>query len=334
MKKFLRRSLQALSGAVVAVAVFSVAMFVATVGARPVPKTVAEDPALPRIALNGTLLHAETFGDAAHPVVIVVHGGPGWDYRSLLPLKALADRYYVVFYDQRGAGLSARVPAGELSLESSLEDLDAVVSHYARGRRVNLIGHSWGGMLVTAYLARHPRKVLHAVLAEPGFLTSEMAQLAGVRFGPRWEAGFMWRATRAWFASLHVDNADGQAAADYFLGQVGPYANPGYYCNRVVPPAALQYWRVGALASRTVLGEMLDAAGNLRVNLVTGLDKFTRPVLILASECDQLAGEAFQARQARFFRHARVVPIRGSGHMLFGEQPARSIEAVREYLAS
>ena len=28
-----------------------------------VPETVAEDPLLPRIEINGTTLHAETFGD-------------------------------------------------------------------------------------------------------------------------------------------------------------------------------------------------------------------------------------------------------------------------------
>ncbi|UCD38755.1 MAG: alpha/beta hydrolase, partial [Fidelibacterota bacterium] len=33
-----------------------------------VPKTVAEDPDLPRIAVNGTLLHAEAFGDIENPI--------------------------------------------------------------------------------------------------------------------------------------------------------------------------------------------------------------------------------------------------------------------------
>src|SRR5262245_44675256 len=74
-----------------------------------VPGTVHQDPTLPRIQINGTLLHAESFGDPAGPTVLVLHGGPGSDYRSLLHLKALADDgYKVVFWDQRGAGLSQR----------------------------------------------------------------------------------------------------------------------------------------------------------------------------------------------------------------------------------
>ena len=35
-----------------------------------VPKTVDEDPTIPSIALNGTVFHYETFGDAAKPVII------------------------------------------------------------------------------------------------------------------------------------------------------------------------------------------------------------------------------------------------------------------------
>src|SRR5580765_7283461 len=74
-----------------------------------IPKTVAEDPSLPAIDLAGTRFHAEAFGDANAPVLLVLHGGPGSDYRNLLPLQALADDgYRVVFWDQRGAGLSAR----------------------------------------------------------------------------------------------------------------------------------------------------------------------------------------------------------------------------------
>ena len=58
---------------------------------------------------------------------------------------------------------------------SAISDLDSIVDHYGQGNRVNLIGHSWGAMLVSAYLGQYPEKVDHAVLAEPGFLTSDFA---------------------------------------------------------------------------------------------------------------------------------------------------------------
>jgi len=97
----------------------------ATLKDYQVARTVEQDPGIPHLALNGAVFHSETFGDSQDPVVIVVHGGLGWDYRSLLPFKALSDEFFVVFYDQRGTGLSPRVGVEQLSLDSSLTDLDA-----------------------------------------------------------------------------------------------------------------------------------------------------------------------------------------------------------------
>ncbi len=55
-------------------------------------KTVEHDSSLAHFVLDyGVVLHGETFGNPENPTVIAVHGGPGWDYRSLLPVKALMD---------------------------------------------------------------------------------------------------------------------------------------------------------------------------------------------------------------------------------------------------
>lgn len=332
MKKFFSAAGKTLLGIVIILVVLFVALYLATTGEYPVPKTVVDDPSLPRVTIKGSLFHAETFGDPARPVLIVLHGGPGWDYRSLLPLKALADEYFVVFYDQRGTGLSPRVDPGETTLQSSLEDLDLFVDHFSRGRKVSLIGHSWGAMLASGYLGTHPDKVGHAVLAEPGFLTTEMMKTAGIRLGPLWEAGFLLRATMAWFRALHVKVPDDDARADYFMGQVAPYANPEYYCSGTVPEAGVLHWRVGTRAMQGVMRSALDREGNFQIDLTRGLERFTRPVLFLVSECNATIGREHQERQARFFPRAEIALIPGSGHMLFGERPAESISAVRVYL--
>ena len=91
-----------LAGLVLLVVLF----YVLTMGDYTVPETVTQDPSLPHVTIDGVTYHAQTFGDPANPVVITIHGGPGGDYRSILSLQELADEYYVVFFDQRGAGLS------------------------------------------------------------------------------------------------------------------------------------------------------------------------------------------------------------------------------------
>jgi proline iminopeptidase len=332
MKKFLTIIVKTLFYISAAVAVLFLALYLMTIGNYPVRKTVADDPSLPRITLSGKVFHAETFGTAANPVIIVVHGGPGWDYRSLLSLKDLSDEFYVVFYDQRGTGLSPRVDSKELTLESMLRDMDSFVDHFGKGKKVTLIGHSWGAMLVSGYLGKHPEKVSHAVLAEPVFLTTEMIKQAGVKFGPRWETGFLFRATKAWFQSLHIKGPDKDAPSDYFMGQVAPYANPEYYCSNVVSDAGVLHWRAGTRAMQAILLSAMNDKGDFHINLIEGVERFTSPVLFLTTECNRLIGKSHQEKQVKFFPNAHIAIIKESGHSMFGEKPAESIGLVREYL--
>ncbi len=96
-----------------------------------VPLTVDEDPSLSSISVNGTQLHSESFGNPNDPMIVVLHGGPGGDYRSLLNIsKFSADSFFVVFYDQRGSGLSKRHNKEDYTGQFYIDDLDAVIKHY------------------------------------------------------------------------------------------------------------------------------------------------------------------------------------------------------------
>ena len=52
-----------------------------------VPRTTDEDPSIPQLSFNGSTFHLQTFGDPSAPVIVVLHGGPGGDYRGLLRLR-------------------------------------------------------------------------------------------------------------------------------------------------------------------------------------------------------------------------------------------------------
>ncbi len=329
MPRKLLVTLGIISGVVAAVFLL---LYLLTMGEYPVARTVSQQPDIPHVEIDGIVFHAESFGDPSKPVVIVIHGGPGWDYRSLLPIKALADKYHVVFYDQRGTGLSPRVGAEELSLELSIHDLNLIVDYFGKGQKVNLIGHSWGAMLASAYLAQQPHKVTRAVLAEPGFLTTEMAEKAGIVFGPKLDVGFLLHATKVWFQTLHIDGPDEEAPSDYFLGHVAPYANPEYYCEGVVPAVGVEHWRVGSRAMFSVLSARIDAEGKIDIDLRDGVENFKGRVLFLASECNTKLGAEHQKKQMQYFPSAELAVVAGSGHMMFGEKPEESIEIVRAFL--
>jgi proline iminopeptidase len=337
LRRLLRWVARILSGAAALVLLAFVALYLGTRGDYLVARTVAQDPSLPRVSLDGRVFHAESHGDQANPVVLVLHGGPGNDYRYLLPLTALADRYCVAFYDQRGTGLSPRVDPRELSLETMLADLDGMVDHFGAGRPVNLVGHSWGAMLASAYLGRHPEKVRAAVLAEPGLLTSDKAREFERMMRREFSLRLLPHAALSWFRSLHLRGPDDQAREDFFFQNLFTSAPPelsplrGYFCDpadaRTIP-----FWRYSWRSSVDIPNRARNASGEMELDLVAGVERFTTPVLFLCGECDRLIGADYQKDHMRHFPDARLVVISRAGHMMFNENPADSIDAVRRYL--
>jgi proline iminopeptidase len=321
---------------VVGLAALFILCYVLTIGDNAVAKTVAQDPSIPHITIKGVAFHAQTFGDPANPVVIVIHGGPGVDYRSLLSLQALSDHYFVVFFDQRGTGLSPRVNPQEITVASALADLDSIVDYYGHGRKVNLVGHSWGAMLASAYLGHHPEKVDHAVLAEPGFLTAELAETFAKQTAIRFSPGVLYHFVKTKFESLHVNGPDDQAADDYFAYQMNMYQGSdhpqaGDRCAGGGPEEG-ETWRYGAQAAGSFAQQAVDANGHFTIDLVNGVERFPTKVLFMASACQKVIGVEWQKSQMAFFPNAELAVIPNAGHEMFAENPEASIAVVREYL--
>ena len=298
--------------------------------APTVPFTTAQDPHLPALTVNGYRFHAQSFGNDTQPVLIVLHGGPGGDYRYLLGLQALSDVRRVVFYDQRGTGLSPRVPAEAISVDGYLADLDAIVQRVSPGRPVDLLGHSWGAMLASAYTGRHPEKVRRLVLAEPGFLDRDTMDAAMGGGWPGWAVvGGM---ARAWLSQWLVDTGgDPHARRDWLIGQMMALFQTDATCDGRVPQ--LEGWRAGSTVFDAMVGRMgEDPAYAASLNFHRGVEAFTGPVLFLTGQCSPRMGEAQQRRHMVHFRQARLVNLPDAGHAMFNDQPAAAMDTVRRFL--
>lgn len=123
-----------------------------------------------------------------------------------------------------------------MTMDNMLSDLNGIIEQYAGDRQVNLIGHSWGAMLASAYICEHPERVNHAVLAEPGIFTAEEAKEFMEKVKVKFSLPLLRHFGNCWFRSLHVKGPDDQAGKDYFfqtfmLGgnmEENPYS--AYYC--------------------------------------------------------------------------------------------------------
>jgi proline iminopeptidase len=272
-----------------------------------VPLTVDQDLALPAIAVNGTQLHAETFGDPADPMILVLHGGPGGDYRSLLNIRKLsADGYFVVFYDQRGSGLSRRHDRELYTTQLFVDDVGAVIAHYRRpGQKVVLMGLSWGAMLATAYVDQHPGEIDGLILMEPG----------GFTWGDTEEYIKRCRALEPFDESsndfVYLDQfvtGHDHAVLDYKAGIQGAadFA-PG---NKVGNDGPAPFWRVGAVCEKAAFDYVQDHP----FDFTRHLSSYTTQVLFLYSEKNQAYGRSYAEQVSAAYPNVRLVEIHGTGH--------------------
>lgn len=336
MKNILKIIGKILLGLLVALAVFSVVMYFVTKGDYTVPKTVEFDTTIPHIEIDDVVFHAETFGIDTNETIIVIHGGPGNDYRYLLPLKELSSEYYLIFYDQRGTGLSPRVDEKEHSLENSLSDLANIIDYYSPNKKVNIIGHSWGAMLASGYIAKNPERVNKVVLAEPGMLTSEKAQEYFEKFKVEFNWNVIKAMTKTFFESLHLKNAGKQGRIDYIFGKMGSIDEKGnpmrkYFCEESVKNGHIPFWRLSGIASQGIMKKGTDENGNIQIDLVSGVANFKNKVLFLVGECNQVIGKEFQEDHMRHFKNAEMIVVKGAGHTMIGEKPEECLGIIRKY---
>jgi len=298
-----------------------------------VPRTVDEDAALPALELNGTRLHVQTFGDPANPVIVFLHGGPGGDYRSLLRLKeaydlpALTENYRLVYWDQRGTGLSRRHDKDVLKIDVYIEDLLKLLDHFSPTAPVILIGESWGGMYATAFIDRHPERVRGAILIEPGPLTGErMERIKGDMF--TLDLGAEWLNDYAW--SQEFLSPDDHARMDYERMVGYRQAQPKFHQSFDTDPAPC--WRLGAAASRYIQEDGQDDHGKFVYDFTTHLNTFSRPVRFIASGWNEVLGVAFQREQMTSYSRADLKVVPDVGHDLSWVKPAETLRWIHDYL--
>lgn len=326
----MKTALKWIAAAMVSLMVLILAMFIGTRGEYPVASLVTDDPSSPSEIVEGVQLHMRIAqGPEGAQTIIVLHGGPGGDFRSLQALEALTDQFTVVFYDQRGAGLSERVSADMLTLDGHLEELQGVIDLASPDQAPILIGHSWGAMLAAAFVGQNPDAVQSAVLIEPGYLDAA-GRAAWVEESATYMSGphYIWQAVTTGFRAQHVSGPDAAAQDDFLIGHmVGVFTNQPdnpYHCG---DGYTAPNWRFGALSSNIWRAAPATEVDQLGSNLA----EFQGPALLVAGECNDWLGPLQRQHLSRF-TNAELVTIPGAGHDVVWDNPDATLAAIRAFL--
>lgn len=278
-----------------------------------VPRTVDQDVRLPSLSINGTKLHVESFGNATDPIIVVIHGGPGGDYRSMINARQLVSNgFFVVFYDQRGSGLSKREDKSQYeaadAIQLFIDDLDEIIGHYrlSATQKVFLLGHSWGAMLATGYVNQYPEKISGVILSEPGGFTwtqtlDYLSRSNHIKF-------FSEALNNAIFPEQIFAGRAEQEVLDYKATFFSSFENaPG---NTIGNAGPYPFWRNGAVC----FSGLIDNADKRGFDFTTDLNEYSNKILFLYSEYNKAYGLDWAKKVSAPYATADIQLIKGTGH--------------------
>jgi proline iminopeptidase len=264
-------------------------------------------------------LHVRDIGEG--PAIVVLHGGPDFDYDYLLPeLDVLAERFRVVYYDQRGRGRSADgVRAEDVTIESEVDDLDRVRRHLGLGS-VAVLGHSWGGVLAMEYASRHPERLTHLILMDTGPASYQDRQTFR-RHLDRIRAPDDVDRMRSLAATAEFRAGNLDVEAEYYRLHFRPTLRAPELLDLLVARLRANFTPERVLAARAIedrlYGQTWASPG---YDLLPALRRLTVPTLVLHGENDFIPVEVV-ARIAGAIPGARLVVLPQRGHFAYVEAP-------------
>jgi proline iminopeptidase len=285
---------------------------------------------------NGVLQYYKIVGHG--PPLVVLHGGPGFSHDYFLPwLLPLARTHRLVFLDQRGSGRSEKLddPKG-YTYEAMVEDLEAARRALRLGR-IDLLGHSCGGVLAQAYALRYPQHLRHLVLAST-FSSTKAFNAVLARMKERMAPELRERIESAEKKGLFGQGKPFERArypADYMAAAWGEGYFPYLYQRRPDPN-----WDPGQSGNMSwdLYREMWGSdgefviTGNLTsVEYLGRLGELRVPTLVTVGDHDEIDPELALAIH-RAIPGSKLSVIPEAGHMTFVDQPDLYVRTVREFL--
>jgi proline iminopeptidase len=285
---------------------------------------------------GGVLIYYKTFGKG-EPLVIL-HGGPGASHDYFLPyLLPLARKNRLVFIDERGCGQSQKLDsASGYTVENMVEDVEAVRQTLDLGK-INLLGHSFGGVLAQAYALKYQQNLAHLILCSTFHSTAEMNEVFN-RMKEKMAPELRQRIEKMEKEGLYGHGKDyekNRYTDDYMIAAWGEGYFPYLYQKNPDP----NYDPVGnGIMSWDVYREMWGSDGefiidgNLKsVEYTERLSSIKVPTLITAGDNDESDPSLSREMQQKI-SGSKLVVFPKSGHMTFVDQPALFMAAVDGFL--
>jgi proline iminopeptidase len=265
--------------------------------------------------------------------LIILHGGPDFDHSYLLPdMDRLADLFRLIYYDQRGRGMSAgNIHPKDVSIESEVEDLESL-REYFQLETIAILGHSWGGLLAMEYMIRHPGRLTHLTLMNTAPASRDDYLL--FRQERRSKAAGDLEKLEALSSSAGYQEGDPETDREYYRIHFKATLRQPEHLERVIKSLRLTFTKEEILKAREIEDRlMVETWLSSEYNLLPELRLLNNPTLILHGDYDLVPLEC-AAHIADAIPGSRFVILKDCGHFSYLECPDEVHKEVSDFLLS
>ena len=279
------------------------------------------------VSINGAKLWTEEEG-TGEPILLIA-GGPGASHTYMHGFSPLSKTHRLIYLDALGCGKSDSArSSSEYTLDRAVEDVEALRAAL-KIPRWNVLGHSYGGVVVQAYAIKYPQSIARVILANT-LISGE-----------------------AWQAALDYSNE--QVKNQYpevwertqdLRGRGLRSSAPEHQRVYNISPA-LFYFFDGSNVSKTVFEinqevyyGMTGEDADFRLGpALAGIDfrgqlkNLRMPVLVLAGRFDRILSPLYTQQFNQYAPNTKFVMFEKSGHLPFVEEPAETFKTLNAFLS-
>ena len=276
--------------------------------------------------INGTKLYIKTMG-AGEPIVMV-HDGPGFNHLFFLPqFKELAKHYKLIFYDQRASGKSsAEADSNSINMATFVEDLEGIRKFFGL-KKMNLFGHSWGGLIAMNYAIKYPQNLGSLILSNSIPPTPSLRSAMFMTLSKRAtkEEGSEYRKITS---SKEFKEKDPVVMAKFYKLLFAPsFYNKKYVdsLNILLPQDNEEKARLLAFLFRDTTLTNYD--------ILTQLNVIKCPTLIISGDFD-IMPQRSNEQIHKAIKNSKLVILKNCGHFPFVEDKKEYFKVLENFLAN
>lgn len=289
------------------------------------------------VILNGVRFYYSVGGTApaGTPPVVFLHGGPG---QGSAHFEALAGPYMerglrMVYYDQRGSGLSERPVNRDYAFATMVDDIEALRRELGVPK-LALIGHSFGSVLALEYAAKYRDNVSSVIIVAGVWDTQVQCPLRLARLAELRPDVY----ARVRDDTLAQDGSRRNTCDIELRARNGLGDDRRRYDLQTVFPDSTVATRIDSVntARHVVYGIEINRAitGDVNRYRFTQFGRLTMPVLVIAGRLDGAVLPAGLRALAQKLPHAQYVEFERSGHFVYLDEPDRFAKEVTAFIRS